>query len=125
MPEPDLGLPLDLRIIKVAADDNMLAFGTFDDHPGQIAFICEKEEEGLRKRRAIFFPNEPRLAANLAQALMEIAGVQGIQISAKKGTAHITFGPRSAGQVFDEVVRKKSDANRQARKKAKKKKKRA
>lgn len=97
-------LPLDVREISVGEDD-IFAFGTFDDHPDQIGFICEKEVDGVRQRRCIFFPYDAREAAALAQGLMEIAGVQQISIR-KKGGAHVTFGPTCAQKVWKTMKEK-------------------
>jgi len=122
MPIGTPNLPLELRTIDVKLDD-LIAIGRFEDHPGQLAFLCEKEDGGIRKRRAIFFPNDPQLVADLAQVLMEFGGIQAISISKKRG-AHITFGPQSAKLMFDRVVKQKSDLNKKenaAKKRIKKK----
>lgn len=95
-------LPLDVREISVGSND-LYAFGTFDDHPNQIAFVAETVADGVRQRRLIFFPRDPFEAASLAQALMEIAGIQQISISKKKAGAHVTFGPTSAQKALDKV----------------------
>lgn len=94
-------LPVEIREISVS-DTDVLAFGTFDDRPNQIGMVCEKEVDGVRQRRLIFFPYDAMLAAALAQGLMEIAGVQQISIK-KKGGAHVTFGPTCAQKVWDKA----------------------
>lgn len=97
-------LPLDVKEISVGPKD-LYAFGTFKDHPGQIAFVCEKVVDGVRQRRVIFFPFDCQEAAAVAHGLMEIAGVRQISIK-KKGGAHITFGPPSAQEVASKMRRK-------------------
>ena len=102
MPIGTPDLPLDIKTIEVKLDD-LIAIGRFEDHPRQLSFLCEREHEGKRERRAIFFPDDPGLCASLAQVLMEFAGIQAISISKKRG-AHITFGPKSAGQMLDRTL---------------------
>lgn len=93
-------LPLEHREISVAAND-LFAFGTFDDHPNQVGFVCEKVVDGVRQRRAIFFPYDSMDIAQLAQGLMEIAGIQQISVGKKGG--NIRFGPSSSQKVWNAV----------------------
>lgn len=70
---------LDIREIHVTdPNSQVLAFGTFEDRPGEVGFVCEVEEGGVRKRRVIFFPEDQFLAVGLIHGLMDIMGIKKI-----------------------------------------------
>ena len=102
MPTKKSKSQIEITPVEFSSED-FVALLSLTDKPGRVVFISEKEEDGVKRRHLIEFPEDPLVLARLAECAMRIADIQKASIN-KKGLFNVQFGPKYARDVYKSTV---------------------